>query len=95
MVRGYRARYQRKPAPVPASLQRRIEQYSAARALPAGPERRRALRPIRMRGYVRLGLLAAEVIWFLVRAPLIGAFPALIGSFALVALTFLGLHWLL
>jgi hypothetical protein len=92
-LRDWRSRYLSVEAsPVPAFMQLRREQFAAALELPKGRERRQALRPLSMRGYIRLALLGGEVVLMLILAPHIGIGAAFATSFAIVAGTFLIAH---
>jgi hypothetical protein len=88
----WRRRYLHKPVTIPAFTQRRMKQFADAYALPAGPERQLALRPLLLRGYVRLGLIGFALVLSLALAPAIGTLAFLL-SFAFVACIFSVLHW--
>ncbi len=90
-LRDWQHRYRREaiPVPIPAFTQKRLEQFAAAYGQPTRAEQRRALRPLRIRGFLRLGLVVSEVILLLVLAPRMGIGPGGLLSFAIVAITFL------
>ncbi len=90
-LRDWQSRYRREatPAPIPAFTQKRLEQFAAALGQPTEAERRRALRPLRIRGFLRLGLVVSEVILLLVLMPRMGIGAGAFVSFAIVAGMFL------
>jgi hypothetical protein len=79
-------------AEIDPATQRTRDAIAAAYALPTLAERRAALRPIHLRGYVRLGLIASSIPIILVLMSHVGITFALLGSFAISAGTFLLLH---
>ena len=75
--------------PLPQKQRKRLAEFSAAYAQPTKAARSAALRPLRVRGSIRLGLVLFEVALLLSLAPRIGISLALLSSFTLAAVIFL------
>ncbi|MFN2460002.1 MAG: hypothetical protein ABR591_04880 [Candidatus Velthaea sp.] len=82
-----------KPPRLSPLAERRIQQLRAARALSDIVERRRAMRPIVVRGYIRLGLIVGSPILTVALVGRLGIALALLVSLACFAAIFGVLRW--
>ncbi len=74
---------------------RKLAALTAAYEQPTRAERRRALAPLRIRGFARLALIPAMLGLFFVFEPRLGAGVAMVGAFAIILIAFVSLHKLI